>query len=131
MNIWDFFDRTLDRLPGWPSERQWVTTALVGTLWIMLQMTVDNPKLWDVKLFEILIQGFALTGFLSMVLAFHFAANKADDAKTESTSKMADAMKEQAITARVVSDNTSTANAVDAVAEAAENKAAEIKGEGA
>lgn len=100
MGFWDFMDSVLERLPGWPSERQWVTAALVGTLWIMLQMTVNNPKLWDVKLFEILIQGFALTGFLSMVLAFHFAANKSDETKTENSGKFADAIKEQAITSR-------------------------------
>ncbi len=96
MTFWAFLDRTFDRLPGWPSERQWVTAALVGTLWIMLQMAVDNPKLWGVKLFEILIQGFALTGMLNMILAFHFAANKADEVKSDNTGKMADAMKSQA-----------------------------------
>lgn len=85
MNLWQFLDRALGRLPGWPTERQWVTMALVVTLWIMLQMAVDNPSLWDVKLFEILIQGFALTGMLNMILAFHFAANKGDEDKTKNT----------------------------------------------
>ncbi len=96
MTFWGFLSKLVDRAPGWPTERQWVTAALIGTLWIMLQMAVDNPKLWDVKLFEILIQGFALTGMLNMILAFHFAANKADETRTANTGKMADAMKAQA-----------------------------------
>lgn len=111
MTAWDFLDRLFDRLPGWPTERQWVTAALVVTLWVMFQMAVDNPKLWDIKLFEILIQGFALTGMLNMILAFHFAANKSDETKADNTGKFADAMKEQAITARAVVGDTADAKA--------------------
>lgn len=107
-NGWDFLEGLINHLPGWPTERQMVTIALIGTLWIMLQMAVENPKLWDVKLFEILIQGFALTGMLNMVLAFHFSANKADETKTENTGKFADAFKEQAITARAALPEAST-----------------------
>lgn len=102
MNFWKFLDRTLDRFPGWPTERQWVTMALIATLWIMLQMSVDNPKLWDVKLFEVIIQGIALTGLLNMILAFHFSANKGDEAKVENTGKMADAMKAVAESAQPI-----------------------------
>lgn len=98
MTFWQFLDRTLDRMPGWPTERQWVTAALVATMWALLQMAVDNPKLWDVKLFEILLQGIFLTGFLSMVLAFFFSANKGDEErakadrqKADNTGKLADA----------------------------------------
>lgn len=77
----------------WPTERQWVTVALVATLWILLQMAVDNPALWDVKLFEIILQGVVLTGLLNMVLAYHFAANKGDEVKSENTAKAFEAIK--------------------------------------
>lgn len=98
MTFWDWLHRIG---PGWPTERQAVTAAIVATLWIMLQMAVNNPRLWDVKLFEILIQGFALTGMLNMILAFHFAANKGDETKADNTGKMADAM-------RAVAENAKT-----------------------
>lgn len=90
MNGWQWLARIG---PGWPSERQWVTVATVASLWIMLAMAREDPKLWDIKLFEILIQGFALTGMLNMILAFHFSANKSDETKADNTGKMADAMK--------------------------------------
>lgn len=89
MTFWEWLYRLG---PGWPTERQWVTVALVVTLWIMLQMAVDNTNLWDVKLFEIILQGVVLTGLLNMVLAFHFAANKGDEQKTANTAKAFDAL---------------------------------------
>lgn len=122
MTFWDWLSRIG---PGWPTERQWVTIALVVTLWIMLQMAVNNPQLWDVKLFEILIQGFALTGMLNMVLAFHFAANKSDEDKSANTGKMADAMRAVAEKAGPSTDR--EAVAAQQVAEAADRKADEFR----
>ncbi len=61
----------------WPDERQWVTIGLFGLTGVLLQMATDRPSLWDVKLFEVLIQAVVMTGLLNMVLSFHFAANKA------------------------------------------------------
>lgn len=78
--------------PGWPSERQWVTLGLFGFALIMLAMAKDDPKLWDVKLFEVVFQAVVLTGLLNMVVAFHFAANKNDEAKVENTRAAFDAI---------------------------------------
>lgn len=88
--IW--LNRLLDRGPGWPSERQWVTIGMFGLVLFMLQMAKTNPALWDVEVFKVIIQAVALTGLLNMILAFHFAANKSDEAKTENTSKAFDAI---------------------------------------
>lgn len=44
----------------------------------MLLMAREDPKLWDVKLFEVLIQAVIMTGILNMVVSFHFTANKGE-----------------------------------------------------
>lgn len=93
MSFWQFCDRLLDRLPGWPTERQWVTIAVFATAGAMLQMAVDNTGLWKEELFKTLITVVIVTAIVNAIVAFHFAANKSDEAKTENTAKMADAMK--------------------------------------
>ena len=80
------------RLKG-PTERQGVTLGLFGMAVMMLLMAREDPKLWEVKLFEVVFQAVILTGLLNMVVAFHFAANKGDEAKAENTGKLADAFK--------------------------------------
>lgn len=76
MNFWQFLDRCIDRLPGWPSERQWVTIGIFSLAYVMLRMAVVNGDLWNVELFKILLQGIIMGALISSVIAFHFAANK-------------------------------------------------------
>lgn len=90
MTFWEWLNRIG---PGWPSERQWVTVGLFATFWAMLQMAVNDPGLWNIKLFEVVFQAIALTGILNMVVAFFYAANKGDEQRATNTGKMADAMK--------------------------------------
>lgn len=78
-------DRLMDRMPGWPSERAQVTYMLAALIAFLLSMAWAQPKLWEVKLFEIILQGAVLTGFFNMVLAFHFAANKGDEQRAANT----------------------------------------------
>lgn len=92
MTVWQFLDRALGRLPGWPTERQWVTTATVALVLVLLGMAHANPRLWDVEVFKVIIQAVVLTGLLNMILAFHFAANKSDETKSENTGKAFDAI---------------------------------------
>lgn len=82
------------------TERQGVTLGVFALAVGMLMMARETPGLWDQKLFEILVQGVILTGLLSMVLGFHFSANKNDEARVEvdharaiSTAKQAEAMR--------------------------------------
>jgi len=112
------------RLKG-PTERQGVTIGLFALAGLMLGMAWVDPRLWEVKLFEILIQAVVLTGLLNMVGAFHFSANKNDEAKSENTGKLADAFKSVAenSTATPAAD---VAEAADTVAGAAVDAAAEI-----
>jgi hypothetical protein len=90
MTGWEFLYRLG---PGWPGERQWVTIGLFGSFWAMLQMAVNDPALWNVKLFEVVFQAIALTGILNMVVAFFYAANKGDEARAVNTGKAFDAIK--------------------------------------
>lgn len=92
MNVWKFLDHCLDRLPGWPSERQWVTIWLFVLIFLLLAMATANPRLWEVEVFKVVMQAVVLTGALNMVLAFHFAANKGDETKAENTGKAFDAI---------------------------------------
>lgn len=129
MNFWTFLDRTLNRFPGWPGERQMIVYINVGLIGIMLNMAHNDAKLWDVEVFKVILQALALTGFLNMAMAFFFAANKSDEIKADNSGKFADAMKEQAITARVaVADGSAASVAADAVVEAAQDQADQIKG---
>lgn len=87
----------LDRCPGWPNERQWVTAGTFALAVLMLLMARENPELWSVKLFEVVFQAVVLTGLLNMILAFHFAANKgereANVLRAENTGKALDAIR--------------------------------------
>lgn len=83
-----------------PTERQFVTLGIFVLAVCMLLMAREDPKLWENKLFEILLQGLVLTGLLSMILGFHFAANKSDETKSDNTGKSFDAMKAQAEAAK-------------------------------
>ncbi|QNA85133.1 hypothetical protein G4G27_14865 [Sphingomonas sp. So64.6b] len=85
MTFWAFLDRCLDRLPGWPSERQWVTIGAFALAALLLGMAMHEPALWEVEVFKVIIQAVTLTGLLNMIFAFHFAANKGDEDKTRNT----------------------------------------------
>lgn len=74
------------------NERQAFTGGLFAVLCILLLMAWDNPKLWDVKLFEVLLQGVALTGLLNMAGAFHFTANKQAEQASANTGKAFEAI---------------------------------------
>lgn len=89
INMWKDF---IDRLPGWPGERQVVmgTTFLMG--FVMLFMANYDPTLWNVELFKTLITVIIVTGCVNMILAFHFSANKGDETKAENTGKAFDAI---------------------------------------
>lgn len=79
----------MSRDPWWlkllPSERAWVTISLFALAAMLLLMARENADLWDVELFKIILQAVIISGLLNMVGAFHYAANKSDEAKTENT----------------------------------------------
>lgn len=74
------------------NERQAYTLGLFAAAAIMFLMAYDNPKLWDVKLFEVILQGVILTGILNMAGAFHFTANKHAEQASDNTGKAFEAI---------------------------------------
>lgn len=85
MNFWDFLNSLLDRLPGWPTEKQLVMLTTFGMGAAMLAMAGNDPTLWDVELFKTLITVVIVTGCINMILAFYFTANKSDEKRIENT----------------------------------------------
>ena len=79
-------------MPGWPTERQWVTIGTFSLDIFLLVMAVQNPILWTVEVYKVIIQAVTLTGLLNMILAFHFAANKNDETKSDNTGKAFEAI---------------------------------------
>jgi hypothetical protein len=112
-------------------ERHFVTLAIIGIIVGMMWMARENPELWEVELFKTLLTAFALTGFLNMVVSFHFSANKADEKKVENTSKAFEAITETAKTAAAagVDAKEAAAQAAEQTADAATAEAEAIAGD--
>lgn len=124
MTFWDWVYRLG---PGWPrlTERQGYTIGMFALVSVMLFMAQGQPTLWDVKLFEVILQALVLTGLLNLAGAFHFAANKQGETATENTGKMADAIRATAEAQKPVDGDAGTAAQV--VADAAQEEADAIK----
>lgn len=86
----------MEKLPGWPSERQTVMGTTFAMGFMMLLMGQHDPSLWNVELFKTLITVVIVTGCVNMILAFHFSANKSDEKRMENTGKAFDALKASA-----------------------------------
>ena len=69
------------------NERQAVTIGMFSFACVLLAMARENPALWDVEVFKVIIQAVVLTGLLNMVGAFHFASNKGSEVARENTGK--------------------------------------------
>ncbi|HBK92549.1 MAG TPA: hypothetical protein DDZ68_12855 [Parvularcula sp.] len=87
-----FTDFLRSLVPGWPTERQWVTIGVFALTMFLLGMAHASPFLWKVELFKFVLQAVVVTGLINMILAFHFAANKSDEVKADNTGKAFDAI---------------------------------------
>ena len=74
------------------TERHWITIGIFVLVFFMLGMTIHNPALWEVKLFEVAFQAIVLTGLLNLILAFHFSANKGGETARENAGKALEAI---------------------------------------
>ncbi len=83
MNFWQFLDGVLDRLPGWPSEKQLVMLTTFAMGFMMIIMARNDPALWNVELFKTLTTVIIVTGCVNMILSFYFTANKSDEKRAE------------------------------------------------
>lgn len=120
--FWDFLH------DAWPSERGWVTIGMFGLLGGLLNMAKVDPSLWDVEVFKVIIQAVSLTGLLNMILAFHFAANKADEVKSENTGKALDAIKATADAAGGTGTEKAVQDATQDVVDGANDARKEVLG---
>lgn len=93
MRFWEFLDKTFDRLPGWPSEKQLVMLTTFGMGFAMLVMARNDAELWSVELFKTLITVVIVTGCINMILAFYFTANKSDEKRAELDEKRTETTK--------------------------------------
>ncbi len=115
-----------DNKPGfrWPiqlnikigplNERHAVTLAIFLLAAGMFMMARENPELWDIELFKIILQAVVISGIIGSILAFHFSANKADEKKVENTAKAFEAV------VAAASGGTNTGDAQAAADKAAE-----------
>lgn len=87
MTFWEWLDRR------WPTERGWVTITTYALAGSMLKMAEVHQQLWNVELFKTLLTLVIGTAIVNMILAYHFTANKSDEAKSENTGKAFDAIK--------------------------------------
>lgn len=121
MTFWEWLDRR------WPTERGWVTVGTFALTGSMLKMAEVHDGLWEVELFKTLLTLVIGTGIVSMILAFHFSANKSDETRADNTGKAFDALKSVAETAATTQPGGAAAQAAEEVAEAAGKKADEFK----
>ena len=84
-NFWGFLEALVNKLPGWPSERQVVMITTFAMGFMMIIMGRNDASLWNVELFKTLITVVIVTGCVNMILAFHFAANKLDENRSNNT----------------------------------------------
>jgi hypothetical protein len=81
---------------GAVNERQYFTVGLFALSLLLIVMAYFQQSLWEVKLFEVILQALVITGLLNMAGAFHFAANQQNQSATENTGRAFDALKEVA-----------------------------------
>lgn len=79
-------------------ERHFVTLAIFLLATGMFLMARENPSLWDIELFKIILQAVVISGIIGSILAFHFSANKRDvvETETEARQRELDAVAERA-----------------------------------
>lgn len=106
------------------NERQAVTFAIFLLAAGMFMMARENPDLWDIELFKIILQAVVISGIIGSIIAFHFAANKTDEVKADNTAKAFDAIAAAAAAVPPAADV--VGDAAHEVAEAAVTKAGEI-----
>lgn len=111
------------------AERHFVTLAIFALSAGLLLMAREDPALWDIELFKIILQAVLISGVIGMIMAFHFSANKGDETKTDNTAKAFEAITATAATAAtavaaVPGDTQDVAAAAEKVAAAAEQVAA-------
>lgn len=105
------------------AERHFISLSVILMIVGMLLMAREDPNLWEVELFKTLLTAITVTGFLNMILSFHFSRNEGDEKKTENTNKAFEAIAETAKATGSVDVRQAAAKAAEQTAEAAKAEA--------
>lgn len=112
-------------------ERHFVTLSVLLLIVGLLLMARENPELWEVELFKTLLTAVVITGFLNMILSYHFSANKSDSAKAENTRAAFEAIRDTARAVGAPEDSKKAAEeAAVKVADAAVDAADQVAQDG-
>lgn len=91
MTFWQFLDRALQRMPGWPDTRGWIVLGLFGQCTYIIWLIARYPKLAEMDLFKLIAQGLIIQALIGLALAFFFTATQTGSELAKRNSKIAEA----------------------------------------
>lgn len=104
MTFWDFLDKTLDRLPGWPNGRGLVGLATFSLTIMVLWMVKADESLRQDEFFKVIATAIVLTGFINGVVAFFFSQNQLNAEASQNSLVAFETMGKQADAAKTVAE---------------------------
>lgn len=104
MTFWDFLDKTLDRLPGWPNGRGLVGLATFSLTIMVLWMVKADESLRQDEFFKVIATAIVLTGFINGVVAFFFSQNQLNAEASQNSRVAFETMGKQADAAKTVAE---------------------------
>jgi hypothetical protein len=112
MTFWQFLDKTLDRLPGWPNGRGLVGLATFSLTIMVLWMVKADESLRQDEFFKVIATAIVLTGFINGVVAFFYSQNQLNAEASQNSRVAFETMGKQADAAKTVAER-SPANPTD------------------
>jgi hypothetical protein len=106
MTFWQFLDKTLDRLPGWPNGRGLVGLATFSLTIMVLWMVKDDKSLREDEFFKVIATAIVLTGFINGVVAFFYSQNQLNAEASQNSRVAFETMGKQADAAKTVAERT-------------------------
>lgn len=76
-----------------PNERQLVSGTTVAFAVFLILLGKTDHALWNNEFYKLIVQAVVVTGFVNMILAYHFSAKHGDETKDANTSKALDLAK--------------------------------------
>ncbi len=91
MNFWQFLDRVLGRMPGWPDTRGWIVLGLFSQCTLIIYLIASQPKLAELDLFKLIAQGLIIQALIGLALAYFFTATQTGSELVKRQGKIAEA----------------------------------------
>jgi hypothetical protein len=133
MNFWQFLDKLLDRLPGWPNGRGLVGLATFSLTVMVLWMVQSDLTLRKDEFFKVIATAIVLTGFINGVVAFFYSQNQLNSEASRTSQTFAESMGKQADATKAAAESippsgAEASRAAEETAAAAVDRAADFKG---